>query len=318
MSSLLLQNPRRARVFLSSILVLSAFASCGPDLAGRRAGGAKPPQPRPSNLAPNADEVRFAVIGDFGTGKSAQQAVANVMCAHHALDPFEHVVTTGDNVYAHGEPEDFKRDFFEPYACLFEAGVEFHASLGNHDLDTDGGQPELAEPAFGMPAPYYAWILGPVAFVVLEAESLDSEIETGSPEEQEQYAWMLERLERFQTKPWTVVVVHNPVFSSGQHKSEPGWDEALGEPFAELGVDLVLNGHDHNFQTAKYLGVQYIVTGGGGAALYECEKPFEPQTRNCVEAHHFLEVDADLDAMTVTATSKQDESLATVEVEQNL
>ena len=96
--------------------------------------------------------VRFLAIGDFGTGKPEQQEVANAMCAHLEREPFDFVVSTGDNVYPDGEPADFEKKFFEPYECLTDEGVRWHSTLGNHDAATAEGQPQIEEPAFGMPA----------------------------------------------------------------------------------------------------------------------------------------------------------------------
>ncbi len=71
--------------------------------------------------------VRFAVIGDLGTGRSKQAEVAAKMCRWRRKHPFDRVITTGDNIYPDGSPELFARKFYEPYACLLNNGVRFHA-----------------------------------------------------------------------------------------------------------------------------------------------------------------------------------------------
>src|SRR6266542_2168056 len=77
--------------------------------------------------------VRFAVIGDNGTGHKAQYETARMMWSWHASFPYEFVLMLGDNLYGHERPGDFRRKFEEPYQPLLDAGVKFYASLGNHD-----------------------------------------------------------------------------------------------------------------------------------------------------------------------------------------
>src|SRR5688572_8676811 len=82
--------------------------------------------PRPGE----SDSVKFAVIGDTGTGAAPQFGVAQQMAAARATFPFDFVIMLGDNIY--GRP-DYAAKFERPYADLLRAGVLFHASLGNHD-----------------------------------------------------------------------------------------------------------------------------------------------------------------------------------------
>src|SRR2546423_13643993 len=77
--------------------------------------------------------VRFAVIGDSGTGERPQFEVASLMMKYHDVFPFEFVLMLGDNIYGGNKPQDFKRKFEDPYKPLLDAGIKFYASLGNHD-----------------------------------------------------------------------------------------------------------------------------------------------------------------------------------------
>src|SRR5947207_1106583 len=97
--------------------------------AGLLAESAEPDLKLP--LAPKS--VRFAIIGDFGTGGGAQYDVAKQMAAFHEKFPFEFVLTMGDNLYGGESDADFKRKFEDPYKPLLDAGVKFYACLGNHD-----------------------------------------------------------------------------------------------------------------------------------------------------------------------------------------
>jgi hypothetical protein len=229
------------------------------------------------------------------------------MCAHHDREPFDFVVSTGDNVYPDGDPDDFDENFIEPYECLTDEGVRWHATLGNHDAATDGGQPQIADPAFGMPSSYYTWRLGPIAFVMLDSNELDD------PDD-EQIAWMEERLSDAGTAPWTVVVFHEPVYSAGQHGSTPRFDTLLADRFEELGADFVLTGHDHLYARAAKDGLDYVVTGGGGATIDDCHTPLPPEVLECIPELHYTEIEATSEKLTATAITPDGSVLDRLEI----
>jgi hypothetical protein len=64
------------------------------------------------------------------------------------------------------------------------------------------------------------------------------------------------------------VVLHRPLFSTGQHGGNPALQRALAPLFQRYGVDVVFQGHDHHYERSEPInGVTYVVTGGGGAPL---------------------------------------------------
>ena len=79
------------------------------------------------------NSVRFAVIGDSGTGDKDQYEVAQRMEAYRKAVNFDFVIMLGDNLYGGESPKDYEKKFEEPYKALLGAGVKFYASLGNHD-----------------------------------------------------------------------------------------------------------------------------------------------------------------------------------------
>src|SRR5438552_1373097 len=81
--------------------------------------------------APNS--VKFAAIGDAGTGDSPQLQIANQMRQLHAKFPFDRVIMLGDNIYGGQSARDLIEKFSDPYKALLGMGVKFYASLGNHD-----------------------------------------------------------------------------------------------------------------------------------------------------------------------------------------
>jgi 3',5'-cyclic AMP phosphodiesterase CpdA len=252
--------------------------------------------------------VRVAALGDFGTGDRFQARVARALCDHLIDEPFTHVVTTGDNIYPFGDPRDFEPNFFEPYQCLFDAGVRWHASLGNHDAFTGGGQAEIDEPAFGMRDSYYTWRLGPLTFVMLDSNDFDDA----------QLEWLDRALDKARAAPWTIVAFHHPVYGAGlHHGSTEGFEEMFASRFDEAGVDLVLNGHDHLYTRATDGGVTYLVTGGGGATLDVCRIPMPDPVDQCFSTLHFVAIEATRSALTTTAIMDTGKVIETVKIDPN-
>src|SRR6266478_3226065 len=113
--------------------------------------------------------VRFAAIGDMGTGESPQYEVAQQMLKAHEAFPFEFVIMLGDNIYGGSTPADFEKKFEVPYKPLLDAGVKFYASLGNHDNPN-----ERFYKLFNMnEATYYTFKKGNVRFFALNSNYMD-------------------------------------------------------------------------------------------------------------------------------------------------
>ncbi len=287
---------------VASVLAAVALAGCNSEAQndGARAEGTSTttstPSTSPSTTAseePKPEgrrDLAFAVIGDFGVGTLEQLSVAARMCDWHEEHPFDIVITTGDNIYPDGSPDMFESAFFKPYKCLFDEGVRWHASLGNHDWLTDEGQPELDEPAFGMEGENYVVQRAGVRFVIANSNALDR-------------TWLRQNLPPEKGDRWTVVAFHHPVFSPGMHGSTETFAD-LPALFEKTGVDLVLNGHDHIYAVSKPLSrIRYVVTGGGGAPLYGCSQPWF--SARCEMRHHFLDVVAGKSRLVVRAVPSQ-------------
>jgi acid phosphatase type 7 len=57
----------------------------------------------------------------------------------------------------------------------------------------------------------------------------------------------------------------------------------------EGGVTAVFNGHDHNYQHHLKSGLHHIVTGGGGAPLYDVD-PIPDITLKAVKTENYVRV----------------------------
>ena len=79
------------------------------------------------------NSVRFAIIGDMGTGEAGEYDVGKRLNEARQYFPFDFALTLGDNLYGGSSASDFQKKFELPYKMLLDTGVKFYATLGNHD-----------------------------------------------------------------------------------------------------------------------------------------------------------------------------------------
>ena len=209
-----------------------------------------PAQPGPA-LPSRSDSLKFAVIGDSGTGDTPQYDVGVRMNEAHAAFPFETVIMLGDNLYGRQQPQDFVTKFEQPYAQLLQAGVLFYASLGNHD-----NQSNRDYPGFHMGGErYYTYVKKNAQFFALDSNQLDPK----------QLAWLDGAL-RQASGAWKICYFHHPLYSDGgRHGSEVELRVALEPLLVKYGVNVVFSGHDHIYERIKpQKGITYFVNGSSG------------------------------------------------------
>jgi hypothetical protein len=211
-----------------------------------------PVDPPELTLPAQEGSIRFAVIGDTGTGGIDQYRLAQQLIAAHSRFPFEFVLMTGDNMYGTESARDFVNKFEAPYKPLLDTGVKFYASLGNHD-DTD----QIFYKPFNMEGKRF-YTINPKPD--LRVFALDTNYM--SPEQME---WLEKELAG-STSRWKVAFFHHPPYSSGgHHGSDVVLRKALEPVFTKHGVDVVFAGHEHFYERLKpQQGIHYFVTGGGG------------------------------------------------------
>ena len=197
------------------------------------------------------DSVKFAVIGDNGTGGRPEYEIGQQMVAARARFPFNMVIMLGDNIYGRQDPQDFVAKFEQPYAALLRAGVRFRASLGNHD-----SQQNRFYPAFNMGGErYYTYVDKNVRFFVIDSNQMDPK----------QLAWVDNALKE-SADDWKICYFHHPLYSDGgRHGSEVELRVILEPLFVKYGVNLVLSGHDHIYERlTPQKGIAYFVAGSAG------------------------------------------------------
>lgn len=226
--------------------------------------------------------TRFAVIGDYGTGDETERDVAAQVKRWSDNEGADALVTTGDNAYPYSTP-DALEEVWTPFYGWAEDEISVIATLGNHDIQDDGGQSTVD--FFGMSGAWYRTTINNVDFLVLDANR---------PEGTQQTEWLRASLAQSQAI-WKVVVFHQPAFSCSQHDGDPRIVERWVPLFDEFRVDLVLSSHDHNYQRFTVGSTAYVVSGGGGADLYaldDCPEGSPQRLAANDQKHHFLSVEA--------------------------
>ena len=236
-----------------------------------------------------AATLRFLATADSGSGNANQRAVGQAMGRIQQQRPVDLVILAGDNIYPSGDVALLKPTFLRPYRELLQAGVPFHAVLGNHDIRTNHGEDQLKEPLFGMAGRWYKLQRGPVDFFMI-----DTNVDAAW---QHQLPWLKKALAS-SVAPWKIVVGHHPLISSGFYGDDPNGLRRLGPLFERYGVQVYINGHDHHYERSQPIrGTTYLVVGSGGAAL----RPVQPGPRSAraLSTYSFAELEASKLTLTI-------------------
>jgi len=223
---------------------------------------------------PGSGRVRFAAMGDFGTGATSEVSVGRSILSRKP----HFFLSLGDGAYDNGTDAEHQTKLFQPLAPLL-AEVPIYATPGNHEYLTDKAQPYVNN--FYLPANnpagterYYSFDWGPAHIISLDSSCmLALGVAKGRCDQAAQRAWLTSDLASTR-QPWKIVFFHHPPYSSAaEHGSEVKLREMYAPVFEQYGVDMVLTGHDHTYErthpmkgnTAASGGVTYLVVGTGSA-----------------------------------------------------
>jgi hypothetical protein len=204
-----------------------------------------------------ATPVIITAAGDIATSGPGDSHTADLI---EMLDPAR-VLTLGDNAYPDGRLWQFNQ-YYHPTWGAFKPKT--HPALGNHDYHTPGAAGYFDYFDSRAPAPNYKYVLGQWRMVSLN-----------SAKNRAGALSFLRRTLNNDSHLCELVYFHNPRWSSGAHGSDAGMDAVWDEAVAQ-GVDVVLNGHDHNYERFAKLGgngqptangVREFVVGTGGTGL---------------------------------------------------
>ena len=222
--------------------------------------------PAPGRAAPvhtvyaAGDIARCAHPDPQWSGAAATAALVEGLLG---ADPESSVLTLGDHTYPHGAAREFA-DCYGPTWGRFRERT--WPAPGNHEYHTQDAAPYFA--FFGKRAGrgYYSLQLGSWRVI-----SLDSNL--GGDRQAAQLEWLRSELARAPGR-CTLAFWHHPLYSSGAHR-EPGRMREAWRILFDAGAELVLSGHDHDYERFapqdaqgrldRGRGMRQFVVGTGGA-----------------------------------------------------
>ena len=230
------------------------------------AGGLAACEPVRPAPPPDTDRAFLLAAGDIAScDETADTATGNLVRLLRAG-----IAGLGDVAYEHGTVDDYERCFGPPWG---HARERFYPAPGNHEYETAGAAGYFdywGRLAGRFRRGWYAYDYGSWRVLSLNSEA-DIEAQVGFIAEQAA------------GRPCVLAYWHRPLRSSGSHGGdaavEPLWRAAY-----RAGVDLVLNGHDHDYERFARLGyhgypnasgMREIVVGTGGRHL----RPFGDPVR---------------------------------------
>jgi hypothetical protein len=213
-----------------------------------------------------------AAVGDIcDAGQQCSRTAALIA----ALNPVK-LILAGDNAYESGTLAEYNNSYHPNYGP-FKAKT--HPAAGNHEYNTAGasgyfdyfnGVGVFDGPAGPRDRGYYSVDIGDWHVVVL-----NSNIARGPGSVQEQ--WLRADLAA-STKPCTLASFHHPRFSIGNYAPGDASVQALYQALHDFKADLIIVGHDHNYQRWAPMtaggkrdpvnGVRQILIGTGGRGFY--------------------------------------------------
>jgi tartrate-resistant acid phosphatase type 5 len=231
-----------------------------------------------------ASDLIFLVIGDWGRGSADQRTVAVQMAKTAKAVGARFVISTGDNFYPSGVRSVDDTQWVTSFEDVYDAPalmIPWYVTLGNHDhgrnIRAQVDYTKLSS-RWRLPANSYKHTQ-----LLTEGESADffhldttSIIERYSSEEP-QLVW-LERKLAASTAIWKIVIGHHPVYAGGEH-GETNELIVLLKPLLErYGVQVYLNGHDHDMEHVVVDGIHYLTSGAAA----------KPKRAKAVEGTRFV------------------------------
>jgi hypothetical protein len=248
-------------VIVGFVEILVAAVGCGPE---------RPPRP------PSGEVIVAA--GDIGDcRREGDEATARLVGRINGT-----VLNLGDAAYPEGTAEDFE-ECYEPTWGRFKDRTK--PVPGNHEYDTRGaeGYFDYFGKAAGDPEKgYYSYDLGKWHIVALNSNC--EEVPGGCEASSAQVRWLKADLAANDDKRCTLAYMHHPRFSSGEKHGNTHFVKPLWEALYEAGADMVLSGHEHNYErfTRQNSGGredpergirQFVVGTGGGKGTYPILDP---------------------------------------------
>jgi len=238
---------------------------------------------------PGLDSFSFLVYGDTRTFPERHRMVIEAMAKNDPKARF--VVNTGDLVET---PLDSRFKTFFSVIDDFARDHPYLAVIGNHEKNSPRYYNYLSLPKGGGKDNEEWWSMDYGTVHLIGLDSNVTSRSNGVILMREQIAWLKGDLQAAKERGARFIFVffHHPLFSSDE-EYKPG-DLALRQLwhpiFLEYGVTAVFSGHCHNYERLIEEGINYIVTGGGGAPVYGLSPERVDGSQTGLAALHYVRV----------------------------
>ncbi len=212
----------------------------------------------------------FVVLGDNRSGDDIYRKIVALVMDRRP----DFIVNTGDVIKTPGNKQEWTR-FWELSKPIT---VPYFLAVGNHDahpkvpLSEKTYREEVDLPGNEL---YYSFVAGNSLFIVLDSFMHDQEKKIAG----EQLKWLESLLSNSQQKH-KFVFLHHPLYTDlgkGHHTADsldkyPETRDRLEALLAKYRVTAVFAGHEHYYEKRMVDGFLHIITGGGGAPMYDKEE----------------------------------------------
>jgi acid phosphatase type 7 len=255
--------------------------------------------------APQGKRFRFAAFGDTRTGHSVHRSIIEAV----DREMVDFTVHTGDMVERGGRQEQWTRFFQIERPLLVDTPIM--PLVGNHDVSgRDYFRRYFLHALWAGNQHYFVRDWGHLRVV-----GVDSGIECR--EGCSQYYFAERALAEGARKGQLMVMaMHYPPYSSGQHGSSADVQGPVSSLARRHGVELVLTGHDHDYERTQPIdGTTYVVTGSSGAPI----RPVRPRwfTAEARTEPHYVLVDVEPERLILRAVNLSGDTFDTTVIDDN-
>jgi acid phosphatase type 7 len=228
----------------------------------------------------STQKVTIWALGDMGMGTEAQTRVYQQYLKYTEKTPTNLWLLLGDNAYGQGMDWEFQLRFFEYYQVerLMKQTVLMPCP-GNHDYSPTPNNYKIEDPlvayfnifsvptkgeAGGIPSgskAYYSYDYANIHFISLDSYGREDMDKRLFSKDSQQMIWLEKDLKANKQK-WTIVYWHHPPYTMGSHNSDTEDElrllrEGVVPILEKYKVDLVLNGHSHNYERSQMIKGHY-------------------------------------------------------------
>jgi hypothetical protein len=255
--------PVVALALLGLVLLVTARLGPGPVGSTETPTPSASPGSASTGSTPSAspEVATLLAVGDIGYCNASNDDLVGKLAASLPGT----IALLGDIAYEAGTAKDYANCFNPTWGTLLD---RIRPAPGNHDYETRGAAGYFSY--FGAAAGtagegWYSYDLGAWHVVALNSEC--GAIEGGCGKESVELDWLRADLAAHPAQ-CTLAYWHHPRYSSGLHGSN-AMTERFWAALSAAGADLVLEGHDHDYERlAPVGGIRSFVVGTGGRSLY--------------------------------------------------